>query len=210
MAAGSTSNLRLAVLLTGSGTTLENLFVRREQGELPVEFAAVLASRPDAFGLERARKRGVPVAVVERKRFILPEEFSEAVFEALKPHHPDLVCLAGFLSLLKIPPEYENRVLNIHPALLPSFGGKGYYGNKVHEAVLKAGCKVSGCTVHFVDNEYDHGPLAAQKAVEVREDDTLESLAQRVQEAERELYPRVIRLFAEGRLKVEGRRVQIL
>lgn len=202
--------LRLAVLLSGSGTTLENFFVQAEQGSLPVEVARVIGSRPDAYGLERARQRGVPATTIERKKFVLPEEFSEAIFKDLEPFSPDLVCLAGFLSLLKIPPAYEHRVINIHPAILPSFGGKGYYGNKVHEAVLKAGCKVTGCTVHFVDNEYDHGPIIAQRSVPVMEDDTTESLAHRVQEAEREVYPEVLRLCAAGRVKVEGRRVRIL
>lgn len=202
--------LRLAVLLTGSGTTLENLFAQREAGRLPADIVFVIASRADAYGLKRAEKHGVPSAVIERKKFILPEEFSEAIFAALEPHKPDLVCLAGFLSLLQIPPAYQHRVINIHPALLPSFGGKGYYGNKVHEAVLAQGCKVTGCTVHFVDNEYDHGPIIAQRAVEVREGDTVETLAERVQEAEREVYPEVIRLYAAGRLKPERRTVHLL
>lgn len=201
--------LRMAVLLSGNGTTLENFFEKHAAGQLPAEIVLVVSSRPDAFGLERAKQRGVPTAVVERKKFVLPEEFSEALFDVLRPQQPDLVCLAGFLSLLKIPPEFEHKVVNIHPALLPSFGGKGYYGNKVHEAVLKAGCKVSGCTVHFVDNEYDHGPIIAQRAVPVLENDTADRLAQRVQEAEREVYPEVVRQIAAGRLRVEGRTIQI-
>lgn len=206
----SVKPVRLAVLLSGSGTTLENLLSLRAAGKLPAEVVYVLASRPDAFGLERAKKAGVPCGVVERKKFVLPEDFSEALFAAVKPYQPDLICLAGFLSLLKIPKEFENRVLNIHPALLPSFGGKGFYGNRVHEAVLKAGCKVTGCTVHFVDNEYDHGPILAQKAVPVLDGDTAETLAHRVQEAEREIYPEAIRWFASGKLKFEGRGVRVL
>lgn len=202
--------LRIAVLLSGSGTTLENLLVLSAARQLPAEIVFVLSSRADAYGLERAKQRGIPTAVVERKRFVLPEEFSDALFEAVRPHRPDLICLAGFLSLLKIPAEYAGRVLNIHPALLPSFGGKGYYGNRVHEAVLKHGCKVAGCTVHFVDNEYDHGPIVAQRAVAVLEGDDVESLAARVQEAEREVYPEAIRLYAAGRLRLEDRRVRVL
>jgi len=202
--------LRLAVLLSGSGTTLENLFVRREAGELPVEIVCVVSSRAGAFGLQRARKRGVPTALIERKKHREVESFSERIFEAIRPHGPDLVCLAGFMSLLRIPGEFEGRVMNIHPALLPAFGGKGCYGHHVHEAVLAHGCKLTGCTAHFVDNEYDHGPIILQKAVEVREDDTPDSLADRVQAAEREVFPEAIRLFAAGRLRVEGRRVRIL
>ena len=204
------NSLRLSVFLSGNGTTLENLLVQREAGQLPAEVVQVVASRPDAFGLERAKRRGLSAAVVERKKFILAEEFSEALFETVSAARPDLICLAGFLSLLKIPPPYENRVMNIHPALLPSFGGKGYYGERVHEAVLKEGCKATGCTVHFVDNEYDHGPIIAQKAVPVEEADSPDSLGKRVQEAEREIYPEVIRLFAAGRLRIEGRCVRIL
>ena len=202
--------MRVAVLLTGSGTTLENLFEKRTAGALDVEIVAVLSSRADAFGLERARKRGIPALVVERKKFVLPEDFSAAIFEALAPYKPDLICLAGFMSLLKIPDAYTHKVINIHPSLLPAFGGKGYYGNKVHESVLKAGCKITGCTVHFVDNEYDQGPIVAQRSVEVHSGDTVESLAARVQAAEREIYPQAIQLVAEGRVKIEGRIVKVL
>jgi phosphoribosylglycinamide formyltransferase 1 len=203
------AKLKLAVLLTGSGTTLENLFEKRDAGKLSADIAVVVSSRPDAYGLERARKRDVPAITVERRKFVLPEEFSDAVFAAIAPYKPDLICLAGFMSLLKIPPAYEHRVINIHPALLPSFGGKGYYGNKVHESVLKHGCKISGCTVHFVDNEYDQGPIIAQKAVPVLAEDTVETLAARVQAAEREIYPEVIQLFAQNRIRLDNRIARI-
>jgi phosphoribosylglycinamide formyltransferase 1 len=203
------SKLKLAVLLTGSGTTLENLFEQRDAGKLDADISVVVSSRPDAYGLERARKRGVPALTVERRKFVLPEEFSDAIFAAIAPYKPELICLAGFMSLLKIPAAYEHRVINIPPALLPSFGGKGYYGNKVHESVLKHGCKISGCTVHFVDNEYDQGPIIAQKAVPVLADDTVESLAARVQAAEREIYPEVIQLFAQNRIRLDNRIARI-
>jgi phosphoribosylglycinamide formyltransferase-1 len=202
--------MRLAILLSGQGTTLENLFEKIAAGRLEASVAVVLASRADAFGLERARRRQIPALVVERRKFVLPEEFSEAIFKALAPHRPDLICLAGFMSMLRIPREYRNKAINIHPALLPSFGGKGFYGDRVHESVLKAGCKVTGCTVHIVDDEYDHGPIIAQKAVPVLPDDTVESLAARVQAAERELYPEVIQFFVKKRVQVEGRTVRIL
>jgi formyltetrahydrofolate-dependent phosphoribosylglycinamide formyltransferase len=201
--------LRLAVLLSGSGTTLENLFVQREAGRLPAQIVCVLSSRAEAHGLERARRRGVPALVVARKGFKGAADFSAAVFAALAPYRPDLVCLAGFMCLLVVPPEYHGRLMNVHPALLPCFGGRGLYGHFVHEAVLAAGCKVSGCTVHFVDQQYDHGPIILQKAVAALEDDTAETLAARVQAAERELYPEAVRLFAAGRLRIEGRRVRI-
>lgn len=201
--------LRVAVLLSGSGTTLENLFVRQEAGTLPIQIVCVVSSRADAFGLERARRRGVPGTLVERKKHKDVETFSRMIFDAVRTHRPGLICLAGFMSLLRVPPDFQGRLMNIHPALLPAFGGKGYYGHHVHEAVLAHGCKVAGCTAHFVDNEYDHGPIILQKAIEVREDDTPDSLAERVQAAEREVFPEAVRLFAEGRLQLDGRRVRI-
>jgi formyltetrahydrofolate-dependent phosphoribosylglycinamide formyltransferase len=190
---------KIAVLLSGSGTTLENLLVKRDDGKLDVDFSIVISSRPDAYGLERARRRQIPVACVPRKNFKgcnATEEFSTAIFDLLKPYPPDLVVLAGFMCKLSVPPEYLAKVINVHPALLPSFGGKGYYGHHVHEAVLAHGCKVSGCTVHLVDNEYDHGAILGQRAVAVLANDTADTLAQRVQEAERELYPEVIQSLA--------------
>jgi len=207
---GRAEPLRVAVLLSGSGTTLENLFVRREAGELPVEIVCVVSSRADAFGLERARRRNVPTALVKRKEHKDVAEFSRLIFEALKPHRPELICLAGFMSLLRIPDEFQGRIMNVHPALLPAFGGKGYYGHHVHEAVLEHGCKITGCTVHFVDNQYDHGPIILQQALAVREDDTPDTLAERVQAAERELFPEAIRLFAADRLRLDGGRVRVL
>jgi formyltetrahydrofolate-dependent phosphoribosylglycinamide formyltransferase len=203
------AKLRVAVLLSGSGTTLENLFEKRESGKLDIDVVVVVSSRADAFGVERARRRGVPAVTVARRSYATTEAFSAAIFEAIAPYKPELVCLAGFMCRLRVPAEYENRLLNVHPALLPAFGGKGYYGHHVHEAVLRSGCKTSGCTVHFVDNEYDHGPVVAQKAVPVLPDDGVEELTARVQEAEREVYPEAIQLFAERRLKVEGHNVTI-
>lgn len=189
------NKLRLAVLLSGNGTTLENLLEQSADGRLHAEVMVVVSSRAKAFGLERARRRHVPAVSVERKDFSGPDamaRFSDKIFAAVAPHHPDLVCCAGFMSRLKIPPDYEGRIINIHPALLPDFGGKGFYGHHVHEAVLQAGCRHTGCTVHFVDDEYDHGPVIAQQEVPILPGDTPEVLAARVQAAERELYPKVI------------------
>jgi folate-dependent phosphoribosylglycinamide formyltransferase PurN len=137
-------------------------------------------------------------------------EFSRQVFKLIDDAGADLIVLAGWLCLLEIPAKYVGRILNIHPALLPSFGGMGMYGKKVHEAVLAHGCKVSGCTVHFVDAQYDNGPIVIQRSCPVLEDDTAETLAARVFEQEKLAYPEAIRLFAEGRLKIEGRRVRVL
>ncbi len=202
--------LRLAVLLSGSGTTLQNFIDLAAAGRLPAEIVKVVSSRRDAYGLERAARAGLPAAAVRRRRGQSVAEFSAAVWAEVEPAAPDLVLLAGFMLQIDVPARWAGRVMNVHPALLPAFGGKGLYGHFVHEAVLRHGCKVTGATVHFVDNEYDHGPIALQKAVEVREDDTPESLAERVQAAEREIFPEAVRLFAAGRLRLEGRRVHVL
>jgi formyltetrahydrofolate-dependent phosphoribosylglycinamide formyltransferase len=202
--------LRLAVLLSGGGTTLQNLLDRSADGRLTAQVVQVVSNRPDAFGLERAARAGVPAAVVDRRDCDSREEFSGRIFDLCRRAPADLVCLAGFLQLLTIPDDFAGRVLNIHPALIPAFCGKGFYGHHVHEAVLAYGVKVSGCTVHFADNVYDHGPIILQRTVPVLDDDTPDTLAARVFEQECEACPEAIRLFAEGRLRVEGRRVRIV
>jgi phosphoribosylglycinamide formyltransferase-1 len=201
--------LRMAVCLSGSGTTLQNFFDRIESGELPAEIVCVVSSRADAYGLERARSRGVPAYVVPRKQYASLEAFTLGVFGPIRSHGAEIVALAGFMVRVGVPADYRNRIMNVHPALIPAFCGKGMYGHLVHEAVLASGVKLTGCTVHFVDEEYDHGPIIIQRAVEVRDDDDANSLAERVQAAEREAYVEAIRLFAEGRLEVRGRRVRV-
>jgi phosphoribosylglycinamide formyltransferase 1 len=201
--------LRLVVPLSGSGTTLQNMIDLIAKGQLPATVELVIASRPDAYGLQRAAKAGIPALVIQRKG-IPPDEFSRRIQYAIRAARADLVCMAGFLSLWTIPDDYAGRVMNIHPALLPSFGGKGFYGHHVHEAVIRTGCKVSGCTIHFADNIYDHGPIIAQRCVPVLEDDTADTLAARVFEQECVAYPEAIRLFAAGRLRIEGQRVRVL
>jgi phosphoribosylglycinamide formyltransferase-1 len=205
-----TTPVRAAFLLSGSGTTLENLLREAEAGTTPVQVVVAVADRPGARGLEHARARGIPTAVVERRAFADQAAFDAAMDAVVRPHAPRLVLMGGFLSLWRLPADLRGRAMNVHPALLPAFGGRGFYGERVHRAVLEAGVKVTGCTVHFVDDEYDHGPIVAQAVVDVREDDTPHSLAHRVQEAERRLFPECVRLFAEGRLRVEGRRVRVL
>ncbi|HKB39151.1 MAG TPA: phosphoribosylglycinamide formyltransferase [Gemmataceae bacterium] len=205
-----TKPLRIAVLISGSGTTLQNLLDRSADGRLPARVVQVVASRPDAHGLTRAAGAGVSAAVVERKACALREEFSARIFDLCRKAGADLVCLAGFLQLVIIPDDFAGRVMNIHPALIPAFCGKGFHGRHVHEAVLASGVKVSGCTVHFADNVYDNGPIILQPVVPVLDDDTPDTLAARVFEQECEAYPEAIRLFAEGRLRIEGRRVRTL
>jgi len=201
--------LRVGVLLSGEGTSLENLFVRIEAGEVPARIVLVLSSKEGAGGLARAKRRGVPAVAVPRKQHPDVDEFNDRLHEQLEKHGVELVALLGFLSPFQLRGRYAGRAINVHPALIPAFCGKGFYGRRVHEAVLGSGAKWSGATVHFVDEEYDHGPIIAQQPVEVRDDDSVESLAARVQATERELVPEVIRLFAEGRLEVVGQRVRV-
>jgi len=201
-------SLRLAVLLSGEGTTFENLVRERDAGRLDVELVVVVSSRPGVGGLERARRAGVPARVVERRRFADDKAFNDALHAVLDEYRPGLIALAGFLSRLEMR-GYAGRVINVHPALIPAFCGKGYYGERVHQAVLDAGVKLTGASVHFCDEQYDTGPIILQQAVPVEEGDDVHTLAARVQVAERELYPRAIQLFAQGRLQLDGRKVRV-
>ena len=203
--------VRLGVLLSGGGRTLENILKHIRTGTLKglAEVAVVIASRPGIRGIEIAEAADVPAHVIRRKEFPSVQAYSDAMVKVLDEAKTDIVCLAGFLSYWIIPDRYLGRVMNIHPALLPAFGGDGMYSHHVHEAVLARGCKVSGCTVHFVNNTYDDGPIILQRAVPVRAEDTPDDLAARVFEQECLAYPEAIRLFAEGRLRIEGRKVHI-
>ncbi|HOE65487.1 MAG TPA: phosphoribosylglycinamide formyltransferase [Candidatus Hydrogenedentes bacterium] len=201
--------LNLAVLLSGNGTTLQNLVDRIDRGELSARVTCVVSSRQDAYGIERARRHGIPAVVVNRKDFASSADFNAALWRTVRQHPVDFVALAGFMSLLEVPKDFAGRILNVHPALIPAFCGKGMYGHYVHEAVLAYGAKLTGATVHFVDDQYDHGPIILQASVPVLDDDTPDALAARVQACERELFPRAIQLIAEGRVHIEGRRVRI-
>ncbi|MEE8508498.1 MAG: phosphoribosylglycinamide formyltransferase [Myxococcota bacterium] len=205
----STRPLRIAVLLSGNGSSLENLFGRIDAGEVPGEVVVVISSKQKAFGLERARRRGVPAVAVSRRRFSDVVAVEDALHAALAKYDVDLVALLGFLSLFPLRGKFEGRTINTHPALIPAFCGTGFYGRRVHEAVLASGVKVTGATVHFVDEQYDHGPIILQETVPVLEGDTADSLAARVMAVERRLVPEAIRLFAQGRLRIEGHRVRI-
>ena len=191
----ATTPLRLAILLSGSGRTLANLLERIAGGTLPATVETVVASRPDVRGVEIARAAGVPVHVVPPRGRPLAE-WSHAVFAPCREARADLVVMAGFLHLVEIPADFAGRVINIHPSLLPAFGGQGFHGMHVHRAVLERGCTVSGCTVHLVDGEYDHGRILLQRTVPVLPDDTPESLAARVFAAECDALPEAIRRIA--------------
>jgi phosphoribosylglycinamide formyltransferase-1 len=201
--------IRLAVLASGGGTTLQNLIDRIAEGRLFATIVRVIVSKPGVGAIERARRAGIPVEVV-RKGTLTREVFEEAVFGPIRRAGADLVVLAGYLSLLPIPPDYQGKILNVHPSLLPSFGGQGFHGEAVHRAAIEVGVKVSGCTVHFVDERYDNGPIILQRTVPVLDDDSPTTLASRVQAAERLALPEAIALYADGRLGIEGRRVRIL
>ncbi len=189
--------VRLGVLLSGSGRTLQNLIDRIKDGSLPARIEVVISSHPDVKGLDRARAKKIPAVTLDYKRFDDAKAFGAAVTQELDRYPVDLVIMAGFIRHYLFPKKYEGRVLNIHPALLPDFGGKGYYGHHVHEAVLEAGKKESGCTVHLADLQYDRGPILLQKRVPVLPGDTPDALAERVFQAECEAYPEAIRKMAE-------------
>ncbi|MGH7178951.1 MAG: phosphoribosylglycinamide formyltransferase [Tepidisphaeraceae bacterium] len=206
MAHGS---ITLAVLVSGAGTTLQNLIDAINRGELDARIAIVIGSRPGLQALNRATDAGIPTVVVDRRESTDVAAFSSRVFAHVDEAGVDLVCLAGWLCRVEVPWQYEHRVMNIHPSLLPALGGKGMYGLSVHQAALGQGFRVSGCTVHFVDNEYDHGPVILQRVCEVKAADTPESLAARVFELERGAYLEAIRLFANGRLSLSDGRVHV-
>lgn len=205
----SLSPIKLAVLASGGGTTLQNLIDKIAAHDLDAEVKLVIASRPGIKPIDRAAAARIPCHIIDRKHYDSVAAFSRPIFKLCDDANVDLICLAGWLNLLAIPPKYHHRIMNIHPALLPSFGGKGMFGHHVHQAVLDHGCKVSGCTVHFVDQQYDTGPIIIQRTCPVLDDDTPDTLAARVFDQEKLAYPEAIRLFQEGRLNVAGRRVAI-
>ncbi len=205
---------RIAVLVSGGGTNLQALIDAQRRGDIiNGEIAAVIASKPGVYALERAKRAGIPGYVVARKDYPSSQAMTAALVDKLKSLDIDLVVLAGFMVILteEMVRAYPNAILNVHPALIPSFCGEGYYGLHVHERALEYGVKVSGATVHFVSEECDGGPIVLQKAVAVEENDTPETLQRRVMEqAEWVVLPRAVSLFCQGRLKVEGRTVRIL
>lgn len=206
--------LRLAVLISGSGRTLKNFIELARTGKLPVDIRLVVSSATDASGLQHAADGDMPSLVCLRDNHPVGltghQSYSKEIFTACRAAEVDFVVMAGFLKYVPIPDDFEHRVLNIHPSLIPDFCGKGMYGRHVHQAVLDAGAKVTGCTVHFADNAYDHGPIIWQQSVQVEADDTAETLAARVFEAETAAYPHVLKLLAADKVRVEGQTVRIV
>lgn len=203
--------LRIGVLASGGGTNLQAIIDSCERGEIDGDVVVVITNVPDAHAIKRAEKHGIEAYCFPHEG-VSREEHETDVVECLEKHKVDLVCLAGYLRMLTsgMVDKFKGRILNTHPALLPSFGGKGMHGLHVHKAVLEYGAKVSGCTIHIVTAEVDGGPIVMQKAVAVLEDDTPESLQERVLKEEHRLYPRAIQLFAQGKVKIEGRRARII
>ncbi|MDE2999312.1 MAG: phosphoribosylglycinamide formyltransferase [Gemmatimonadota bacterium] len=202
----------LGVLASGGGTNLQAILDRTASGRLPARVGVVIGNNSRSGALVRARRAGVPAIHLSGRTHPQPGALDRAIAETLRFHGVNLVVLAGYMK--KLGPAtlamHRNRIVNIHPALLPAFGGRGMYGDRVHEAVVQSGAQVSGATVHLVDEEYDTGPIILQRRIRVAPDDTPDSLARRVLAVEHELYPEAIRLFAEGRIRIDGRKVEIL
>jgi formyltetrahydrofolate-dependent phosphoribosylglycinamide formyltransferase len=196
------SKIKLGILISGGGRTLLNLHEQIQNGELNAEIAVVISSLSNVKGLARAKDAGYPVEVIRKKDFPDTEAFSTRLVETLEQYGVDLVCQAGWTCFWRIPRRWIGRVMNIHPALLPKYGGQGYFGHHVHEAVIAAGDQESGCTVHFANNEYDAGPVILQRKVAVHADDDADALADRVFDQECIAYPEAIRLFAENRIEL--------
>lgn len=206
--------VNIGVLVSGGGTNLQKLIDAQTAGTLGGgKIVTVISSKPGAYALERAQKAGIEAITLSRKEYPDTEAYSQALIQALQARKVDLVVLSGFLTITSdsFVQAFPNRILNVHPALLPAFGGKGFYGLHVHQAVLSRGCKITGATVHFANEVCDGGPIILQKAVEVKEGDTPETLQRRVmEEAEWILLPQAVALFCQGRLQVENGQVNIL
>ena len=203
--------VKIGVLISGSGTNLQSLIDNIETGNIKGKITVVISNRKDAYGLNRARQKNIDALYIRQKDYESFENFNDAIIDELKKHNVELVVLAGYLKILtsKFIEEYRNRIINIHPSLIPAFCGKGYYGIKVHEEVIKYGVKLSGATVHFVDEEADTGPIIIQEAVEVGYEDTAETLKQKVLKIEHKILPLAVKYYCEGKIQISGRKVKI-
>lgn len=203
------SKIKIGVLISGGGTNLQAIIDNTKNGHINGEVVCVISNRSDAFGLERAKKENIEGFYVEKSES--SEIYNKKVVKILKSKNVDLVVLAGYLKILSknFTDAYKNRIINIHPSLIPSFCGKGCYGEKVHEKVLEYGVKITGATTHFVDENTDTGPIIIQRCVEVKYDDTVESLQKRVLKTEHEILVETVRLFCEGKISVSGRKVKL-
>jgi formyltetrahydrofolate-dependent phosphoribosylglycinamide formyltransferase len=206
-------SINIAVLVSGQGrgSNMQSIVDACASGQIDGEVAVVIGVKEDAPAIERATSAGVETVVIDPKDFGNADDYNEALLDVLKEREIDLICLAGYMRMLgqSIIDTFRNRIMNVHPALIPCFAGKGMFGHHVHEAAIKRGVKISGCTVHFVDENYDEGPIILQTVVPVEDDDTPDDLAARILPEEHKTYARAIALFAEGRLEVVDRRVRV-
>ena len=202
--------MNLVVMASGNGTDLQSIIDAIEEGYINARIIAVISDKKGAYALERAKKHGIATYCLPKKE--LKENFQRELLKLLEKLNPDGIILAGFLTILsgEIVERFENKIINIHPSLIPAFCGKGFYGMKVHQAVYEYGVKYTGCTVHFVDSGADTGPIILQEVVKIAEEDTPEAIAKKVLEVEHKVLPYAVKLFTEGKLKVEGRKVKIL
>ena len=202
----------IAVFVSGGGSNFRAIHNQILSGNIPGEIVLVLSNNPNFGAITYAEENSIQIFIVNNTRFSNPDTREYTLLQALLMAEVDLICLAGYMKLLpqNIVQQFKNKILNIHPALLPDFGGKGFYGMKVHEAVLKSGAEYSGATVHFVDEKYDHGPIIAQRKVKILDTDTVEVLAERVLKVEHELYPEVVKASCENRIIMENNKPRIL
>lgn len=205
------AQVKIGVLISGSGTNLQAIIDNIDSGNINGKITVVISNRKDAYGLKRAENNGIDAVCINRRDFENEDLYNNEIIRILKDKNVELVVLAGYLRILneKFVNEYKNRIINIHPSLIPSFCGKGFYGEKVHEAVLEYGVRVTGATVHFVDCGTDTGPIILQEVVKVDEDDTVDTLKKKVLKVEHKILPDAVKLFSEGRLKIVGRKVII-
>lgn len=203
------SSINIGVLISGGGTNLQTLIDNTKSGYINGKIRLVVSNKKDAYGLVRAEKEDIENLYINRKDFNTEEEYNRKILEEFKKRDIELVVLAGYLKVLskEFVEEYSGRIINIHPSLIPSFCGKGYYGEKVHQKVLEYGVKVTGATVHFVDEGTDTGPIIIQKTVEVKDDDTVDTLKERVLKVEHEILPEAVKLFCDKKLSIQGRKV---
>lgn len=203
--------VKIGVLISGSGTNLQSLIDNVEAGSINGVISLVISNKKDVYGLERAKQHNIHAIYLNAKDYENFDKYNDALIEELKNHGVELVVLAGYLKILtsKFIEEYRNRIINIHPSLIPSFSGKGYYGIKVHEAVIDYGVKISGATVHFVDEGADTGPIIIQEAVEVKSDDTAVTLQQKILQIEHKILPLAVKYYSEGKIQISGRKIKI-
>ncbi|NLL29822.1 MAG: phosphoribosylglycinamide formyltransferase [Clostridiales bacterium] len=204
------SQTKIGVLISGGGTNLQSLIDIIKKGYIKGSIKLIISNKEDAYGLERGREADIESIFINPALYNR-EDYDKKLIEEFKKRDVDLIVLAGYLRILSkdFVTEYREKIINIHPSLIPSFCGKNYYGQRVHRAVLEYGCKITGATVHFVDENADTGPIILQEPVRVYDDDTIESLQKRVLEAEHKIFPEAVRLYCDGKLKIEGRQVKI-